>query len=86
MTIAYEKIRAKDYEKWEYRDCDCEHGDCPCIVCGKTVKNAKTVRQLRLYAGGELLTDSEEPGLEDDMGWFPVGATCYKKFLKMAAN
>lgn len=89
MTIAYEKIKAKDYDEWEWRDCNCERGDCPCVICGRTVKNAKKekkVKWIRLYGGGEFLTDSDESGLEDDMGWFPVGATCYKKFLKMAAN
>lgn len=87
MTIALEKIRAKDYDEWEYRNCGDD--DSPCVICGKTVRNymtAKNVKWLRLYAAGNLLTDDESPVLEDDMGWYPVGATCYKKFLAMGTE
>lgn len=88
-TITLEKIRSKDYDKWEYRNCNCSKGDTPCVICGKTIKGeqVKAGHWLRMYEGGEFLTDDMETPdgeLPGDMGCFPVGESCYKRFLKMA--
>lgn len=90
MTVELEKIRAKDYDEQEYENCGSK--DSPCVICGKTIKNymtAKRVKWLRMYGGGNYLTDDEKTPdgqLDGDMGWFPVGTTCYKKFLEMGSE
>lgn len=87
MTVELEKIRAKDYDERECRTAGDK--DSPCVICGRTIKNymtAKSVKWLRMYGGGEFLTDDMETPdgqLENDMGCFPCGAACYKKFLAM---
>lgn len=37
-TVALEKIRSKDYDKWEHKNCNYSKGDEPCVICGKTIK------------------------------------------------
>lgn len=88
-TVALEKIRSKDYDKWEHKNCNYSKGDEPCVICGKTIKGeqVKTGHWLRMYEGGEFFTDDMETPdgeLPGDMGCFPVGESCYERFLKMA--
>lgn len=52
-----------------------------CIVCGKGIKDTAKVKWLRLLDGGEIITESEETvEMEKDMGWYPVGNDCYKRY------
>ena len=81
MTIEYNKIVAKDRDECADK-CDYDKGE-PCIICGKAVKETPNIKLLRLVKAGRYITDSEED-FEDDMGWYPVGNICYKRFLKMA--
>lgn len=79
MIIEYAKIVAKDHDE-QADKCDYTKGE-PCIICGKAVKETPNIKLLRLVKAGRYITDSEED-FEDDMGWYPVGNTCYKRFLK----
>lgn len=85
-SVALEIIRSKDYYIWEYRNCDCSKGDKPCVICGKTIKgeNVKSSHWLRMYEDGEFLSDDMEREFSGDMGCFPVGESCYKRFLKIS--
>jgi hypothetical protein len=61
----------------------------PCIICGKKIKNPKFGHWLRLIDGGEIITDDDEnarpsENAAGEMGWYPCGPDCYKKFLKNA--
>lgn len=56
-----------------------------CGCCGKELTGAR--HSLRLIEGGEYFTEYEGQLEESsDMGWFLVGNTCYKKFLKNATE
>ena len=79
MMKLYEYVRTKDHDEWEEK-CDCDKGE-PCLICGKPVKPTANIKMLRLVCGGEYITD-EEGAFADDMGWFPVGTACYRRFLK----
>ena len=79
MIKLYEDVKTKDHDEWEDK-CDYDMGE-PCIICGKEVKSTANIKMLRLVCAGRYITDAEG-AFEDDMGWFPVGNTCYKRFLK----
>ena len=69
--------KADEYEN------SCDYStSVPCVICGKPILNEKVVRQLRLVAGGEFITDCDG-NFSNDLGWFPVGIGCYKKFIKV---
>lgn len=82
MIIGYAKIAAKDRDE-QADKCDYDKGK-PCIICGKAVKESPNIKLLRLVKAGTYITDSEAD-FEDDMGWYPVGNICYKRFLKLGA-
>lgn len=81
MIKLYEAVKTKDHDDWEDK-CDYDKGE-PCIICGKPVKKTANIKMLRLVCGGKFITDNEG-AFEDDMGWYPVGNTCYAKFAKEA--
>ena len=92
--IPTEEIRTPDYfENSERADSDYKDGFLQCPICGKNTeweKSAKAGRVLHMVDGGEFLTDVEtDDGRANDgsdMGWWPVGATCWKKWLAMKAT
>ena len=53
-----------------------------CVVCGKGIKDDAKVKWLRLLDGGEIITDDDEvqDGIEGDIGCFPCGNDCYRKY------
>jgi hypothetical protein len=52
-----------------------------CICCGKGIKDIKKTKWIRTIEGGEFYTeDEQELDHYSDMGWFPIGNTCYKKY------
>lgn len=56
-----------------------------CGCCGREIKNLETAKALHLIEGGRYFTEDERTINEKegaDMGWWTVGPTCYKKFLK----
>lgn len=82
-VIDLAEIQTKDYDK----NCD-RWGDDGCIICGRPLneKDMKEGKFLHLMTTGDL-TDSQvvEDGCSIDQGWFQVGCTCYKNFLKAAS-
>lgn len=88
-TVGLGKIRSKDYDKWEHKNCNYSKGDLPCVICGRTIRGeqAKTGHWLRMYEDGDFLTDDMETPdgeLPGDMGCFPVGKNCWSKFQRLA--
>ena len=79
MMKLYKDVKTKDHDEWEDK-CDYDKGE-PCLICGKVVKKTSNIKMLRLVCGGKYITDNEG-AFEGDMGWYPVGNTCYKRFLK----
>lgn len=54
-----------------------------CLCCGKPVYLDKNPKMLHLFTNG-MLTDYDGClGKDKDQGWFYVGNSCYRKFLKM---
>lgn len=58
-----------------------------CVICGKGLKDTKSVPWLRTVHYGDYLTEYEGKIGDDeggmDMGWFPCGTDCYRKrYLK----
>jgi hypothetical protein len=56
-----------------------------CGCCGKPIKNAETAKALHLIEGGSYFTEYEgeiNTCHGSDMGWWTVGAACYKKYKK----
>ena len=56
-----------------------------CGCCGKGIENMETAKALHLIEGGSYFTEDKRTINEShgaDMGWWVVGPTCYKKFLK----
>jgi hypothetical protein len=52
-----------------------------CICCGKGIRDIKKTKWIRMIEGGEYYTEYEqELNFNEDMGWFPIGTTCYKKY------
>lgn len=79
MMKVYEDVKTKMRDEFEDM-CDYDKGE-PCLICGKPVKPIANIKMLRLVCGGKFITDCEG-AFADDMGWYHVGNTCYKRFLK----
>lgn len=80
MKVNYDEVESVNRIENEDK-CDFSKGK-PCIICGKTVLHNTNYKMLRLISGGDIITD-EQGDFEDDMGWYPVGNSCYRKFLKL---
>lgn len=79
MMKLYEDVKTKDHDEWEDK-CDYNKGE-PCLICGKAVNKTSNIKMLRLVCNGDYITDNEG-AFAGDLGWYPVGNTCYKRFLK----
>mgnify|MGYP007101840770 FL=1 len=55
-----------------------------CQCCGRELKPKSKTYQLRLIDGGDLFTEYEGEDIDPctDVGWWRIGATCYKKYKK----
>ncbi|MBQ5878442.1 MAG: hypothetical protein IIW71_11710 [Treponema sp.] len=52
-----------------------------CVCCGKGIKDIEKSKRIRMIEGGEFYTeDEQELDPYGDMGWFPIGNSCYKKY------
>lgn len=55
-----------------------------CICCGKGIKDIEKSKRIRVVDGGKFYTeDEQELDPYGDMGWFPIGNTCYKKYKEI---
>lgn len=70
------------------RNEDLYGGDVVCCVCGKPIEDHKKCKMLHMMPDGTLVDDEQDQITEIDpcaeMGYFEVGSSCYKKFLKNA--
>ena len=82
-VINLDEIRPNLYESNIER-----YGQGGCIICGRPLseRDMQNGKFLHLMTTGDL-TDSQvvEDGCSIDQGWFQVGCTCYKNFLKAAS-
>lgn len=81
VSLGYE-ARERNEEKAYENGADFER---ICGCCGKEIKNINTAKELHLIEGGKYFTEDKRTINESvgaDMGWWTVGPTCYKKFLK----
>ena len=82
-VISLDEIRSKQYKSNIER-----YGVAGCIICGRPLseRDMQNGKFLHLMTTGDL-TDSQvvEDGCSIDQGWFQVGCTCYKNFLKAAS-
>lgn len=82
--IDIDKIRTKNYEA------NCEiYGDGGCIICGRPLndRDMNAGHFLHWLPNGDVTDSTELDGIipdSHDLGWWQVGNTCYKNFLKAA--
>lgn len=83
--IDIEEIRPKQYEANIER-----YGESGCIICGKPLNDREYIQGdcwLHWLPNGEVTDSDELDGkIPDcaDLGWWQIGRTCYKHFLKAA--
>jgi hypothetical protein len=51
-----------------------------CVVCGKQVKPGPSVPYCRANVSGEAIAVGAEIDAAEDMGCFPVGSDCARRF------
>jgi len=64
----------------------CPGGSTPCALCGKAVLDASNPPLVRVIDGGARFAPVAMPESEidtaGDMGWWPVGPECRRRFPK----
>lgn len=96
MTIIrHDDIMSPDFAKnHEWFENHNSGNNYPCCICGKEVKQKNWDKSLHWFGGGALLTDfgefPEDLKARDsrfadggDLLCYPVGPSCYRKWLKM---
>ena len=79
VSLSYE-TREKNENRSQEKGFEIGYSICSC--CGKPI-NPESAKALRLIEGGEYFTEYEgEINACADMGWWKVGAVCYKKYKK----
>ena len=87
MRLEIDKIRNSDYdEQCEKADENYKDGWEPCPICGKLAnceKNFNAGRRLHMIDGGSTICDedTDQDGTGSDLGWWPVGPTCWRKWI-----
>ena len=87
--VEWEKFRRDQFDKNYERSASSitnydKYGICPC--CGKKVAITPKTKMIHMFEGGRYVTDEDWEGSEEDsgdMGWFYIGADCYRRFRKM---
>lgn len=85
--IKVEDLPGWDGDKYSKNSDKCRGVEYPCIVCGKPVKNPKFY--VRYFWATHIVTDQEaekiiaEEGEGGDMGAYPLGAGCLKKYPEL---
>jgi hypothetical protein len=87
MKIATIKLQTPDCGEQRNRSYEnLKEGFDPCPICGKNTnwdEAVKAGRVLHWVDGGANLTDDmTEKDDGSDLGCWPVGATCWRKWLK----
>lgn len=100
VKLRYDDMKTAKYDE-NYEKAERLHG-CGelCPLCGKYLKNYDQLfdegKIIHMFEGGEYITDQDwndfkghEDELNNDpaeMGWFPVGTDCYRRFKKAMAK
>ena len=82
VSLSYE-TREKNENRSQEKGFEIGYSICGC--CGKPIENPESAKALHLIEGGKYFTEYEgEINTCDgaDMGWWKVGAVCYKKYKK----
>jgi len=82
-AVRYDEL--VDLEKKYENEKRCGYDEEPCAICGRPIKEGSKCENIRMFGGGEYFTTSnvEDYKLPDDMGWYSVGLTCFKKYKKL---
>lgn len=85
MTIKATKIELVDLDyKQKDRNEDIAYSKGfrdVCVCCGKGIRDIKKTKWIRMIEGGEFYTEDEQKlDPYGEMGWFPIGNSCYKKY------
>lgn len=82
-VINLDNIRSKQYEINVEN-----YGECGCLICGRpmTARDIQKGYFLHLLPNGDVTDSRESLNIPDneELGWWQVGCTCYKNFLKAA--
>lgn len=83
--MKYLKLSVEEEKKRDERLDDA--GMYGCCICGKAIKEGAEKRMLHWLPNGAFVDDEDspiqvEPGA--DIGYWEVGAVCYRKFLRIA--
>lgn len=83
-VINLDEIRPKQYESNIER-----YGEDGCIICGRPLseRDMQNGKFVHMLPNGDITDSQELDGkIPDnyDLGWWQVGCTCYKNFLKAA--
>ena len=83
-VINLDEIRPKQYESNIER-----YGADGCIICGRPLseRDMQNGKFVHMLPNGDITDSQELDGMipcNEDLGWWQVGCTCYKNFLKAA--
>ena len=83
-VINLDEIRPKQYDFNIER-----YGVGGCVICGKPLskRDMETGKYVHMLPNGDITDSRELDGRipeNRDLGWWQVGCTCYKNFLKAA--
>ena len=83
-VINLDEIRPKQYESNIER-----YGEDGCIICGRPLseRDMENGKFVHMLPNGDITDSQELDGKipeNHDLGWWQVGCTCYKNFLKAA--
>ena len=83
-VINLDEIRPKQYESNIER-----YGQDGCIICGRPLseRDMENGKFVHMLPNGDITDSQELDGKipeNHDLGWWQVGCTCYKNFLKAA--
>lgn len=87
-VINIDKLRTSQY--WTNIDRYGE-GDDICLICGKPLSNKdiQSGNWVHFLPNGDITDSKELDGIipdSHDLGWWQVGNTCYRNFMKAATE
>ena len=83
-VINLDEVRPRQYESNIER-----YGEGGCVICGRPLseRDMENGKFVHMLPNGDITDSQELDGKipeNHDLGWWQVGCTCYKNFLKAA--